>query len=57
LAAAAQAQKDANNFLNVDVAGASLPETGSENTSIFGLIGLAIAGFGRFLVRPFKKEN
>lgn len=57
LAAAAEAEKDANNSLNVDVAGASLPETGSENTSIFGLIGLAIAGLGSFLVRPFKKEN
>lgn len=57
LAAAAQAEKDANNSLNVDVAGASLPETGSENTSIYGLIGLAIAGLGGFLVRPLKKEN
>ncbi|WP_158607422.1 transposase family protein [Aerococcus agrisoli] len=57
LAAAAQAEKDANNTLNVDIAGAILPETGSENTSIFGLIGIAIAGLGGFLVRPFKKEN
>lgn len=48
----------ANSDVDVDLDAASaLSETGAENTSVFGLLGLAIATLGSFLGRQFKKEN